>query len=293
MRGMKAGALMLTLLTMSGCATAGSWQRAKLGDVEIEYELAGAGDPIVFVHAGVFADWFGPFSREPALRANHRVLNYHRAGYAGSSSAPPPHSIAQQSAQLQALLNHLELKRVNLVGHSSGGAIAIQLALDAPGLVKSLVLLEPAIPMPGAANPGIAAAMQLHARADTAGAIDTFMRAVAGPDYRGPLDARLPGAFAQGVADADTFFRQELPAVRAWIFTREDAKKLTMPVLAVLGERSDAVSPTWRRRHDLLLESVPHIESFTLPGATHLMHLEAPDALARRMSAFYARDAQR
>src|SRR5215212_6551866 len=60
------------------------WNRAVLGDVELEYLTQGAGEPIVLVHAGMFADWFDPLLREPSL-AGYRVLSYHRIGYAGSS----------------------------------------------------------------------------------------------------------------------------------------------------------------------------------------------------------------
>ena len=42
-------------------------------------------------------------------------------------------------------MKHLGLERAHVVGHSYGGAIAVQLALEAPSLVHSLVLLEPAI----------------------------------------------------------------------------------------------------------------------------------------------------
>jgi hypothetical protein len=48
---------------------------------------------------------------------------------------------------------------------------------------------------------------------DRAGAVDTGFRGVFGPDYRGAFEDGMPGAFEQAVADADAFFRQELPAL--------------------------------------------------------------------------------
>jgi hypothetical protein len=67
---------------------------------------------------------------------------------------------------------------------------------------------------------------QFHA-GDKAGAIDTFMRGVCGAGYREVLDSRLPGAFAQAVADADAFFQQELPAVQTWSFGQQDARRIS------------------------------------------------------------------
>ena len=66
--------------------TAMQMRRANLADVEVEYEERGAGEPVILVHAGVFADWFAPLMEEPALNSRYRLVRYHRVGYAGSQS---------------------------------------------------------------------------------------------------------------------------------------------------------------------------------------------------------------
>ena len=43
-------------------------RRARVDGVELEYEVLGAGDPVVLIHAGVCADWFAPLLTQPALR---------------------------------------------------------------------------------------------------------------------------------------------------------------------------------------------------------------------------------
>jgi pimeloyl-ACP methyl ester carboxylesterase len=256
--------------------------------VTLEYQLRGTGEPVVLVHAGVFAAWFDPLSAEPALRDAHRVLVYHRIGYAGSDEAAGRASIAAQAQQLAALMRHLDLRSAHVVGHSSGALIAMQLALDSPAMVKSLVLLEPALPVAGQSTPGIAAAVALYRSGSRDAAIDTFMRAVAGDDYRVSVERALPRAFDQAIADAGAFFDHELPAVRAWHFDRADAQRLQVPVLLVLGARSDEVSPIWRQRHDLLLDWIPGAVGYVLPGSTHLLPLQNPRPLAERLALFFA-----
>jgi 3-oxoadipate enol-lactonase len=115
------------------------------------------------------------------------------------------------------------------------------------------------------------------------------MRGVTGPDYRIALDRVLPGAFAEAVASADTFFGQELPAIQQWSFRREDARRITQPVLAVIGEKSREQSPIWNARQEMLLTWLPNAEGFVLPGATHLLYLENPRAMAESLAAFFAR----
>src|SRR5688572_27813059 len=111
------------------------WERAAVDGVELEYLVQGEGEPIVLVHAGMFADWFDPLLAEPSLTA-YRVLSYHRIGYAGSSRPTGAVSIAAQAAHLRALMRHVGIEQAHIVGHSSGGTIALQLALDAPEAVQ-------------------------------------------------------------------------------------------------------------------------------------------------------------
>lgn len=273
-----------------------SMSRASLDGVTLDYTISGGGEPIVLVHAGIFADWFKPLLGEPALSARHRVLSYHRIGYAGSSRVAGPVSIAQQAAHLRALMRQLGIPRAHLVGHSSGGNIALQLALDAPEMVQSIVLMEPALPVPTlgperllSTRAAMAPVFEAYRAGGRARAVDGFMRFVSGPDYRDVLDRVLPGAFEQAVTDADTFFGQELPAVQQWTLTREDAGRITQPVLSVLGAKSKEVSPIWTERHEMILTWLPKAEGFVLPDATHLLHVQHPRAVAEALAAFFAR----
>jgi pimeloyl-ACP methyl ester carboxylesterase len=107
--------------------------------------------------------------------------------------------------------------------------------------------------------------------------------------YRPTLERALPGAFEQAVSDADMFFGQELSAVRQWSFSQDDARRVTQPVLAVMGEESPKVSPIWSARQQVLLSWLPRAEAFVLPGATHLLHVQNPRDMAEGLTAFFAR----
>jgi pimeloyl-ACP methyl ester carboxylesterase len=295
--------LTLALAVMEvGMAQISTMSRAILDGVSLDYEFWGhaTGEPVVLVHAGIFADWFKPLRDEPALTGKYRVLSYHRVGYAGSSRLPGPLSLAQQAGHLRALMQKLGIPRAHLVGHSSGGNIALQLALESPEMVQSLVLMEPALPVPGlgqdrllSTRAAMAPIFEAYRAGDKARAVDGFMRSVSGPDYRAVVDRVLPGAFAQAVIDADTFFGQELPAVQQWTLSREDAARITQPVLSVMGAKSKDVSPIWTERHELILAWLPKAESFVLPDATHLLHVQHPRVVAEALAAFLARHSRR
>ena len=107
--------------------------------------LAGEGEPVVLIHGTFIAEAYAPLCLEPALTERYQLVRYHRRGYAGSSTVGQSFSITDQAADCAELMRGLGIERAHIVGHSSGGAIALQLALDAPEMVQSLVLLEPGL----------------------------------------------------------------------------------------------------------------------------------------------------
>jgi 3-oxoadipate enol-lactonase len=259
---------------------------ASLDGMQIDYQVRGAGEPVLFIHGGLCAAWFDDLLDRPELNAAHRLIGYHRVGYAGSSRIPGTVSIDTQAAHGWMLMRHLNLAPAHVVGHSSGASIALQLALDHPESVRSLALLETAL-LAVPTGPFAAAAMRHYRGGDKTTAVHVWMRGVAGPDYRATLSRILPGAFDQAVRDADTFFGQELPAVRGWSFGPADAQRITQPVLAVLGGNSWEVTAAFGQRHDLLLAWLPVVTSFVLPAATHLLHVQNPGGMAARLARFF------
>jgi pimeloyl-ACP methyl ester carboxylesterase len=266
--------------------------RAPIGGRELEYEVRGAGEPVVLVHGSHIADAFAPLLVEPVLAERYQLILYHRRGFAGSTHPDGSLSIVQQAADCRAFMRHLGVQCAHIVGHSYGGAIALQLALDAPEAVHSLALLEPALLIVPSAQQFMEAmgpVLQMYEAGNTTGAVDGFLQAVVGPEYRSVLDRVLPGAFAQAVADADTFFRIELPALQQWSFTQADAGRITRPVLAVLGADSHTLWPGWVEVHQLVQAWLPQAEAFVLKGATHGLQIIDPKGMAEGLAGFFAR----
>lgn len=266
-------------------------KRATVGGIVLEYADAGAGEPVVCIHGAFIADTFGPLRSVPGLADRYRLITYHRRGYAGSSHAPGPVSVAQQAADCRALLGHLGVERAHVVGHSFGGCIALQLALDAPDTVHSLALLEPGLMVGASARSYREALLRGVRRYREVGAavvVDEFL-AARWPGYRAALDQVLPEAFTQAVADAATWFETEVPAALDWCFGEREARRIAQPVLSVLGERSAALWDRFGETHRLLLEWLADAEGFILPGATHFLQMENPPGMAAALADFFAR----
>ena len=266
-------------------------KRAKIDGAELEYEIIGSGEPVLLV-SPVLADGFVPLARRPELAERHQLIHYHRRGWVGSTRSDPPVSIADHAADAGALLDHLGIARAHVLGHSSGAAVAAQLALDAPERVHSLTLLELSLlslPRGQEFLGGAGPVFELYERGEHEQAFAAFMSVVSGlewPACRALLDERAPGTVAQSIADARTFFGVELPSLAAWTLGPEDAARIDVPVLSVLGKET---LPLWVEVAAFLREHLPHVEECVIDGVGHLLHLQRPEPVAQAIAAFLSR----
>jgi pimeloyl-ACP methyl ester carboxylesterase len=247
----------------------------------------GDGEPVLLVHAGVFGAWFEPLAADPALEG-FRVIRLLRAGYTGGP-APTEHiSMADHARHAALVLEALDATPAHVVAHSTGTVVALQLALDRPELVRSLVLSEPPLLDPLVApedleflhsqiGPVIGGAVAAAAAGDVTAAFDAFMDALCGPDHRRVFaDALGADAVPRAEQDARFFFADEVRAAFEWTFDEHSARRVRLPVLLVQGGASN---PVVHRLVAHLAALLPAAEVATVEGDNHLLPLRSPAAL--------------
>jgi pimeloyl-ACP methyl ester carboxylesterase len=168
------------------------------------------------------------------------------------------------------------------------------LALDRPELVHTVCAMEPSlIPVPSldALMKRAQPAFEAYAAGRHREAFETFMSVVSGLNWgrcHALLEDRIPGAVAQSIKDADTFFGIELPAAGEWLFSAERAAALRKPVLSVVGTHTE---PVWLEIAERLRTWLPKVEELRIDGVGHLLHLEQAAPIARGMADFLKRNA--
>lgn len=263
-------------------------ESAKVNGVELDYEVVGSGEPVLLI-SPVLADGFLPLMSEPDLTDRYQLIRYHKRGWVGSTHTPPPVRVGDHAADAVGLLDHLGVPRAHVAGHSSGAAVAAQLALDHPEMVHTLILLELSllsVPSGEAFLREAGAAFEAYGDGDHDDAVAIFLSAVSGVDKArcgAVLEELLPGAMAQATKDADTFFGIELPALTQWAFGREQATAIGCPVLSVLGTDTQ---PLWLDVAEFLRTTLPFVEECTVDHAGHLLHIQRPQPVARAMVEF-------
>jgi pimeloyl-ACP methyl ester carboxylesterase len=112
----------------------------RLDECDLYYEEAGQDVPILLIHpAGATASTWGSVTEELARIA--RVITYDRRGYA-RSCGEPVRSIATHTADAAAMLESLRTSPAVVVGTSAGAAIAVDLAVRRPDLVRVVIAHE-------------------------------------------------------------------------------------------------------------------------------------------------------
>jgi pimeloyl-ACP methyl ester carboxylesterase len=269
-------------------------QLATVNETTLAYERHGEGEPVVLLHPGFVANAFAPLLSEPSL-AGYQLIAYQRRGYGVSAPVQAPCEIAQHAADCLALMDHLDITRAHLVGHSFGADVALEVARMAPGRVQTLALLEP--PLPWAMQPAslevmfqaIGSAMQLFMAGNIAGAVDEWLNGAFGPGWQAAIEGQVPGGLAQVIADGPTALGVEGTALQTWTFGPDDLTAITQPSLAVY--HVDTRIAIFDEVQQALLKLLPRVESLIVPNTTHLLQIQNPRTVGEGLGAFFTRHA--
>ena len=244
---------------------------AELPGVRLHYEEAGAGPPLVLLH-GIGAsrqDWE---FQVPAFARRFRVITPDLRGF-GQSERSGNYSVATFAGDIWALLDQLKIERFNLIGHSMGGAVALQMAVDRPQRIERLIAADT---LPSFQTNTFGKRILFAYRYLMMGVFgpQRLSRAVAGKLFPEPHQQALRDrATAGGLANDRTVYLETLRQLLGWSVL-EQLQCLTMPVLVVAAEHDYFPVPDAERFAAALRDA--RLKIFA--GMHHALPLEAPQA---------------
>jgi non-heme chloroperoxidase len=249
--------------------------------IEIYYEDHGAGQPVVLIHGYPLSGRAWDKQVPVLLDAGHRVITYDRRGFGHSSQPTSGYDYDTFAADLNTLLEHLDVRDAVLVGHSMGtGEVTRYLGRYGSARVAKGVLISPIPPYllqapdnPDGVPQSLFDGFVQAARADTPawmkGFLDTFYNA---DTLRGTLvsDQAWQASWNLAVTASAT---AAVACIRTWTTDfRDDLPKIDVPMLVVQGD-ADQVLPidkTGKRLPDLIndlqlvvIEGGPHAIAWT------------------------------
>jgi pimeloyl-ACP methyl ester carboxylesterase len=261
--------------------------------IEIEgrrlaWRSLGAGPPLMLItgYSGAAADWDPQFLS--ALGRSFEVLCPDNRGIGDSQLGDlvEPLTIDAMAADIEALLDALEIDRLPVAGWSMGGFVAQALAIRAPQRVEALVLL--------ATNPGGAAAVQSDPAAiarlvDHSGTpreqASRLLALVFPPDVSAEMDQRLGDVVAAARAElSPAALAAQQAALSAWgAANPPDPPADAPPVLAVCGSEDIVIPP---QNADRIAARWPNCRVECFEGGGHAFMAQGPERLAALIVSF-------
>jgi 3-oxoadipate enol-lactonase len=242
------------------------------------YEVVGAGDPVVLIHAfSVDRRMWDP--QMPALQGRFTVIRYDLRGHGKSGAPSAPYST---SDDLRSVLDALDVRRAALVGLSAGSQVATDFALASPDRVTRLVLTSPGLggmtlpPLPW---------MQ-----------PVFQAAGAGePERAARLWAETPiMALRRDTSAAATLVDLVVSNSRLWTYRTNPVQPLTPPAIKRLSEIKCPTLvvlggddlPHIKEAGNLLMNGIGGAKLVTIPGAGHIVNFDARERFNEELVRF-------
>jgi pimeloyl-ACP methyl ester carboxylesterase len=238
--------------------------------LDMYYEIHGYGSPLALFHGamGTIDSCFAKLL--PALAATRQVVAVELQGHGHTADVDRPLSYQHMAADAAALLEALGIETADLVGYSMGGAVALELAMRHPRLVRRVVFADGTSYRRDGLYPEILEEPE-SAADDLTGSVwhRAYVRAAPDP-------GRSPVLVAKS-RDLDRTFA-------GW--PDGDIQALTAPVLLIIGD-SDIVRPEHTMKMFRLLgggvigdlAGLPASQLAVLPGTSHVGLLDRVDWL--------------
>lgn len=251
------------------------WSR--VNGVNIFYEVAGEGPPLVLLHANPFdhAMWLYQIAH---FSQRYTVVAPDLRGYGRSDKPETPFTFADMANDMLGVVRDRGFPHVALIGCSIGATLALSLALDHPDLVRALVLVGGE-----AGNPPVFARLaDDYAARPLADQRRAHVRLIADPDFaRGELGTYLLDAALESTPMLSRGTIAQIFRARTAVDLRARLGGLAVPTLVVNGA-TDVSLESGR----YTAEHIPGAVHRIIRGAGHLCCLENPAAFDRAVLAF-------
>jgi pimeloyl-ACP methyl ester carboxylesterase len=254
----------------------------------LNYRTVGSGSPIVLVHGSAtdLSTWDGVIDD---LADRHHVIAYDRRGY-GQSQHPPVRDHRIHARDLEAVLENLADGPATVLGWSSGGNVTLAVAASRPDLFRNIIVVEP--PFHGLRHSNravLATALKLKLRqlqGRPVEALEVFLR------FGSSLQSGGNGYDLADKAEQEKLRAYPGPVLAEWDphpfgvmhehLSTAAVAAISPPLTWILGEQS---LPWMASLHARVARRHSTMRTVVVPGAGHLVHLDAPAAFIREVRA--------
>jgi pimeloyl-ACP methyl ester carboxylesterase len=118
---------------------------ADVNGLELYWERYGDGPPLVLLHGGMLTIDLNFATLIPTLAATHTVIGVEQQGHGRTANTDREITYPHLASDVVGLLDHLGIEQATVLGHSMGGAVALELAVSHPDRVNAIVPMSASV----------------------------------------------------------------------------------------------------------------------------------------------------
>jgi len=245
---------------------------ADVNGLHLYYETYGSGAPLVLLHGGMLTIDLNFASLIPTLARTHTVIGVEMQGHGRTANIDREITYANLATDIVALLDHLGIERAAVLGHSMGGGVALELAVNHPDRVSAIVPISASV-----SKDGMHPDLLDPSTFETSSIMPTAQDFA---DFKGAYERLSPhpeqfDAFLMSLSGMDSDFA-------GW--TDEQLAGISCPVLIVQGDNDF----TTVAHAGVMLAKIPNSTLAVIPATTHMQVTRRDTILLPVLEQFFA-----
>jgi pimeloyl-ACP methyl ester carboxylesterase len=238
---------------------------ADIHGLKMYYEIHGAGDPLILLHGGIATidNSFGKLI--PTLAKHYKVIAPEQQGHGHTRDIDRPLTYEQMAEDTVALLAQLKIEKADFFGWSDGGAVAMQIAIRHPQLVRKLMVIGVSYDNDGLEPAVVKGIASLTPEVIPKQFYEDYAKVAPDPKQWAGVVSKI-----------------RVMATEWKGFSVKDLQAIQSPVLVMVGDR-DIV----RAEHGVqMFRLFSNAQLAVLPGVSHFGVVERPEWVLSMMTAF-------
>lgn len=243
---------------------------ADVNGLHMYYEVYGEGSPLVLLHGGMLTIDLNFASLIPTLARRHQIVGVEMQGHGRTADIQREITPAALASDILGLLDQLGIQQTHVFGHSMGAAVTLELGVNHPDQVRSLVAASASV-RPDGLHEDLtnlakqATSTRMPTPQELADLEHAYRQLSPHPDHFNEFLAMM------SQSDTDT---------RGW--SDQQLAGITAPTLLILGDRDF----TNIEHGALMLQLIPRSQLAVLPGTTHMQVTRRADLLLPMLDRF-------
>ncbi|MGB9749789.1 MAG: alpha/beta fold hydrolase [Caldisericia bacterium] len=250
----------------------------RVNDTKIYYEIDGNGKPLAFLN-GIFMSTQSFSTFLPLFSKNYQVLLHDFRGQKSSGKDGEKYSLELHADDFYKLLKALGINKIDIVGVSYGGEVALRFVVSYPEMVNSLVIVSSVSEVDDELNEKIVRWVEGAKSKNSEIFVNSWLQDVYSPKFLEKYESFLRNKLKESLKNFD--YDASIKLMEAFLELKKDPltpllNKIKVPTLVVAGEL-DTLKPI--KFSKIIQDRIENSELVIVGGSGHAIPIEKKNEL--------------